>query len=155
MQLWFFWLLHGPARVIETMASFEATKNYTNFLYENIANLPIQWHRDNHSGYTINQMKKSIDALENFSRESFGYVKLIIKLIGSFTVIVWIFPFSAFAALIFTVFIFFGTIWFNKRIIDLTKKMNSQNHSIMGKLFDYISNISTVITLNIQKLTQL
>jgi ATP-binding cassette, subfamily B, bacterial len=149
-----FWLLHGPARVIERIASFEATKNYTDFLYGKIASLPLKWHRDHHSGYTIDRMRKSIDALQRFSQDSYNYIQSAVRLLGSFAVILWIFPSSAFIALIFSVFVLFGNIWFNRRIVKLTKKLNQQQHYILGTLFDYVSNISTVLTLNLQKLTR-
>lgn len=150
----FFWLLHGPARVIERIASFEATKNYTNFLYETVTSLPLKWHRDHHSGYTIDRIKKSYEGLKYFSDSSYEYIQSVVKMIGSFAIILWIFPSSGLMALVFAVFVFFGTIWFNKRIVELTKRLNTKNHEMMGAFFDYISNISTVLTLNLQKLTQ-
>lgn len=149
-----FWLLHGPARVLERTASFEATKNYTNFLYEKVMGLPLRWHRNHHSGDTIDRMKKSYEALHCFSDGSYIYIQSIVKLILSFGVILWIFPSSAIMALLFSALVFMGTVWFNKRIISLTKRLNVKNHEVMSSFFDYISNMSTVLTLNLQKLTQ-
>jgi len=149
-----FWLLHWPARVLERTASFEATKNYTNFLYEKVANLPLKRHRDHHSGYTIDRMKKSYEALKYFSGGSYEYIQSTVKLVGSFIIILWIFPYSAIMALTCAVFVFFWTIWFNKQIVNLTKKLNIKSHEMMSSFFDYVSNISTVLTLNLQKLTQ-
>lgn len=82
-----FWLLHGPARVLERTAAFEATKNYTNFLYEKVTNLPLKWHRDHHSGATIDRMKKSYEGLNRFSDESYLYIESTIKLVVSFGII--------------------------------------------------------------------
>lgn len=36
----------------------------------------------------------------------------------------------------------------------LTKEFNAKNHEMMSSFFDYISNIGTVLTLNLQALTQ-
>ena len=57
-----FWSLHGPARVIERTNAFRAKAAFTDRLFHIVTSLPIQWHKDHHSGQTINRMRKSTPA---------------------------------------------------------------------------------------------
>ena len=51
-----FWMLHGPARILETTTSFYVKKNYVNDKIRMVLKLPVKWHKDNHSGDTIDNL---------------------------------------------------------------------------------------------------
>src|SRR5690606_4837200 len=51
-----FWLLHGPARVIERMVAFSAMLNYRRHLLEGLFDLRLTWHNEHDSGDTIDRV---------------------------------------------------------------------------------------------------
>jgi ATP-binding cassette, subfamily B, bacterial len=46
----FFWLLHGPARIVEQRLAFRLSGNFLDDLYRKVLSLPVKWHQDHHSG---------------------------------------------------------------------------------------------------------
>lgn len=79
-----FWLFHGVARVLEQKTGFFVRRNYVNSKIEKVLELPIKWHKDNHSGSTIDKVGRSSSAVGIFSRNTtFDVFYAIINLIGA------------------------------------------------------------------------
>ena len=71
------WAFHGPARVMERKMAFDISRNFLNELYHKTVHLPVKWHQDNHSGATINRVRKAYSALMQFFDEGFMYFHTI------------------------------------------------------------------------------
>src|ERR1700677_3889492 len=41
-----FWILHGPARVIERRTGFAIFDNFVVSLYQKVTEMPLRWHQD-------------------------------------------------------------------------------------------------------------
>ena len=65
------WIFHGIARVQEQQLAFNLSRNFLNELYHQTLHLPVKWHQDNHSGATINRIRKAYEALKKFFEDGF------------------------------------------------------------------------------------
>lgn len=79
-----FWLLHGPARVIERRTAFAVFDNFVSALYRKVTEMPLRWHQDHHSGDTINRVNKAGRALFNFAQEQFIVIQMAVRFSMSF-----------------------------------------------------------------------
>ncbi len=146
-----FWIFHGISRVIEGNNAFFVQKNFKLDLFSKVMDLPAQWHKDHHSGNTIDKVNKAGDRLYSFSENMFQIVESAVRLIGSIVILMF---FDFRATIILLVFSFF-IIWFilfSDRILKryYDKIFKAENHLAAG-IHDYISNIITVITLRLKK----
>lgn len=147
-----FWMFHGPARVLEMTNAFLARAKYKMFLLEGTLALPSAWHTDHHSGDTIDKIEKGSQALYNFSARTFEVIESMMRLASSFVVLTY-FDFSA--GIIVTVMVLL-TLWaivqFDKKLITQYDQINRAENTITAKVFDTISNVTTVIILRIEGL---
>lgn len=149
-----FWLFHGPSRVIENNVAFYARRRLIDHLYEILASLPVQWHKDHHSGQTINKIRKCERALFDFMNNSFNFIEMIIKLVGSITVLYLLLPTAAGIATAVSVLALIIVFVYDKFLVKMYDRINQKEHFVAAALHDYVTNIYTVITLRLEKLTQ-
>jgi ATP-binding cassette, subfamily B, bacterial len=145
------WAFHGPARVLERQLAFNLSRNFLMEMYHQTLHLPIKWHQDNHSGATINRIKKAYEALKHFFQDGFMYLHAFLKFVFSFIAMLYFSPlFGGIGILLGLV-----TIWvilkFDKPYIKALDEVNEKEHIISSTLFDSLSNIITVITLRLEK----
>ena len=81
----FEWALYGPARVMERRLAFNLSRNFLMTLYHEALHLPVKWHQDNHSGATINRIRKAYEALKSFFQEGFLFSLGVLLLVRSIT----------------------------------------------------------------------
>ncbi len=147
-----FWIFHGPARVIERKNAFLVRANYKKHLLEGTMNLPAQWHTDHHSGDTIDKIEKGTYALYRYSGSTFEVIETIMRLIGSYFALVY-FNLHASYIILFMIIITLNIILrFDKYLMKLYKKLFHAENRISAKIYDIISNITTVIILRVEKL---
>ncbi|MBI2635794.1 ABC transporter ATP-binding protein [Candidatus Peregrinibacteria bacterium] len=149
-----FWALHGPARALETTGAFHARIAFADHVFRTVTSLPMQWHKDHHSGQTINRMRKSAYALNEFLGNGYQIIEMIVRLIGSVTAIVILQPIAAFIALSVTAFAFLIVFLFDRVLLRQYEEINEREHFTASALHDYVTNIATVITLRLESLTR-
>ncbi|MET0300371.1 MAG: ABC transporter transmembrane domain-containing protein, partial [Flavitalea sp.] len=141
------WCFHGPARIMERTLAFTISRNYMREKYHQTLHLPVKWHQDNHSGATINRIRKAYDALRGFFDGGFTFIHTFSKFIFSVTAIVIFSPlFGAIAVAIGCVTVFVIA-RFDKPFIKTLKEVNDKENKVTANLFDSLSNIRSVITL--------
>ena len=146
-----FWLFHGPARVIETKNAFLARANYKRYLLFGTMNLPAEWHTDHHSGDTIDKVGKGTTALFDYARDTFIVIEMFIKFFISYFALTY-FNIHAGYIVLFMVFITISTILrFDKVLVAQYHKLFKAENKISEKIYDALSNITTVIILRIEK----
>jgi len=149
------WIFHGPARVMERELAFRLSQNFLEELYHQTLHLPTKWHQDNHSGATINRIRKAYEALKEFFENGFMYLYAFLKFVVSFTAILYFSPlFGGIGVLLgmITIWIIFK---FDKPFIAALNETNDKQHIVSATLFDSLSNIITVITLRLEKRMQI
>ncbi|PLK45186.1 ABC transporter ATP-binding protein [Emticicia sp. TH156] len=145
------WSFHGPARIMERDLAFNLSRNFLEELYHQTLHLPIRWHQDNHSGSTINRIRKAYDALKHFFQDGFMFLHAIFKFVFSFGAMLYFSPlFGGIGVLlgILTIWVIFK---FDKPFIETLDETNEKEHVVSSTLFDSLSNIITVITLRLEK----
>lgn len=148
----FFWLLHGPSRVIENRNAFLVRRSYNNYLLRGTMALPLEWHTDHHSGDTIDKIEKGSTALFNFSERTFEVIQGIITLITAFCAMFFFDALAGGMALGISIFTFFVLTLFDKRLVPGYKIVNQMENTISAKIFDALSNVTTVIILRVEAL---
>lgn len=147
-----FWLFHGPARVLENNNAFLARANYKMELLRGTLDLPAAWHTDHHSGDTIDKIEKGTAALYDFGSHTFELISSISKLVSSFLILSY---FDWQAGIVVTVMVIVTIIIILKcdvRLITQYRQLNKLENDISAKVFDVLSNVTTVIILRIEKL---
>jgi ATP-binding cassette, subfamily B, bacterial len=147
-----FWLFHGVGRVMEVTTGYFVKKNYINDKIRVVLKLPVKWHKDMHSGDTIDKINRASTALEDFSSQmTFQIVYGFLNLFGSLVAIFILDWEMGLIALAFSVIVIIFIAVVDK---DLNKKylqLNNYNNALSAAIYDYIGNIFTVITLRLRK----
>jgi ATP-binding cassette subfamily B protein len=145
------WAFHGPARIMERQLAFHVSKNFMNDLYRKVLGLPLDWHQQNHSGSTINKLRKAYDALKDFFQQGFIYLYSFGKFVFSFGAMLYFSPLFGGIGVILGILTVLIIIQFDKPFIRSLREVNSKEHAVSSNLFDNLSNIRTVITLKLEK----
>jgi len=144
------WYFHGIARVREMDLAFNISQNFLQELYFKAVHLPVKWHQDNHSGATINRIRKAYEALKRFFQQGYEYMHAGAKFVFSFVAMLYFAPLVGLVALVFGVGIVWVIFKFDKPYIATLKEVNEKEHKVSSSLFDTLSNIITVITLRLE-----
>ncbi|MFH1212353.1 MAG: ABC transporter ATP-binding protein [Candidatus Woesearchaeota archaeon] len=147
-----FWMFHGPSRVKEWSNAFHVRANYKKYLVEGVLALPAEWHTEHHSGDTIDKIEKGTRGLYEFSCDTFEIIESIFRLISSTIALLYFNLFSGFFVLFFVIIAVTVVIQYDKRLRAYYREINHAENAASQKVFDFISNITTVIILRIEKL---
>lgn len=149
-----FWLFHGPARVVERKVALKIQQAFRLHLYEQLTHLPLKWHQDHHSGNIITRVNRAATALHRFAEDQFIYIETIVKFVISIGFLMWISLPVGIVSLISCSFATLLVILFDRRLIPLYESENEIDNRVGGVFFDYISNMTTILTLRLGELTQ-
>jgi ABC-type multidrug transport system fused ATPase/permease subunit len=144
------WCFHGPARIMERTLAFSLSRNFMREKYHQTLHLPVKWHQDNHSGETINKIKKAYDALRGFVDGGFSFIHTLTKFIFSVTAIVIFSPLFGSVAVAVGIITVFIIARFDKPFIKSLREVNEKENKVTSNLFDSLSNIRSVITLRLE-----
>lgn len=145
------WTMHGPARVMEQQLAFNVSRNFQEELYQNILQLPAQWHQENHSGATISKSRKAHEALRAFFQNGFIYLYSFGKFLFSFGAMLYFSPIFGGIGIALGFVTILIIVQFDKVFIKSLREVNEKEHHVSSTLFDTLSNIMTVITLRLEK----
>lgn len=145
-----FWFLHGPSRIIENISAFKTELNYRKYLISGTLDLGISWHNDRDSGDIIDKVNKASDGMRRFSSHTFIVVEVLIRALGT-TIILMLFNYyiGLFAILLLMIALVL-IIRFDKKLIPEYAEINSLQNRISAKIFDALSNITTVKILHVE-----
>jgi ABC-type multidrug transport system fused ATPase/permease subunit len=149
-----FWILHGPGRVIERRLGYIVFHNFVSDLYRKVTEMPLRWHQDHHSGDTINRVNKSGRSLFNFAQEQFVIIQMTVRFTTALIMLAIYSGWVVLASVGISGLIALLIRRFDKELVPLIEATNEREHHLNAALYDYISNIATVITLRLQKDTQ-
>lgn len=145
------WAFHGFARVMERTLAFNLSRNFLQEMYHKVLRLPVKWHQDNHSGATINRVRKAYEALKEFFQNGFMYVHAFAKFGFSFAAMLYFSPLFGTIGILLGLVALYIIFRFDKPLIRYQRETNEKEHIVSATLFDSLSNIITVITLRLEK----
>lgn len=149
-----FWIFHGPARVIERINAFHARNALKDHLFSTITSLPVQWHKQHHSGQTINRIGKATRALNDFAENSYQLIEMVLRPIVAVIALTLIMPQAALIAVAVGGTALALVFLFDRVLLPLYDQINAKEHFVASALHDYITNITTVITLRLEQLAR-
>ena len=146
-----FWIFHGTARILEQKTGFFVHRNYINSKIEKVLELPTKWHKDNHSGSTIDKINRGGSAISSFSRgTTYDVFYAITNLFGSIIILLFFDIPATVLALVFSCLTIYFIYKMDLKLSKQYKEINSYGNKASAKIYDYISNIATVITLRLK-----
>jgi len=148
-----FWLFHGPARVVERKVALKIQQSFRLNVYEQLTHLPLKWHQDHHSGNIITRLSRASVALYRFAESQFIYIQAIIKFSIAIGFLLWLSVPVGVVSLVTSVLVGIIVILFDRRLVPLYDAQNEVDNRVGAVLFDYINNITTVLTLRLGELT--
>jgi ATP-binding cassette subfamily B protein len=149
-----FWLFHGPARVLERKVALKIQQAFRINLYEQLTKLPLKWHQDHHSGNIITRVNRASTALHRFAEDQFIYIETIVKFFVSIGFLMWISLPVGLISLVSCLFATLVVILFDRKLIPLYESENEVDNHVGAVFFDYISNMTTILTLRLGELTR-
>ncbi|MBI4836709.1 MAG: ABC transporter ATP-binding protein [Candidatus Abawacabacteria bacterium] len=147
-----FWLFHGIARVVENKNAFIVRANYKKYLLNGVLAFPMEWHTDHHSGDTIDKVEKGTSALYRYSGDTFQLIETITSLISSLIALSYFNLNAGFIAACMVTLTILLILRFDEVLVGQYKTLYRAENKISEKVFDIISNITTVIILRIERL---
>ena len=148
-----FWLFHGPARVVERKVALKIQQAFRLNLYQQLTRLPLKWHQNHHSGNIITRINRSSMGLYHFAENQFRYVQTIVKFVTSISFLLWISPTLGLISFFCSFLVMAVVVIFDRKLIPLYEAENNIENHVGSVLFDYISNMTTVLTLRLGELT--
>jgi ABC-type multidrug transport system fused ATPase/permease subunit len=146
-----FWVFYGTAKIMQMLTSFQVHKNYANNKIKKTLELSVKWHKDNHSGDTIDRINKARLSLFSYSQHSSSRViSIMLNIFGALAIIFFIDIKIGTFSLIFCSIILFLSMSLDKKVKTYHKNVNKFEHKFSAAIFDYFSNIATVITLRLR-----
>ncbi|MBX9585957.1 MAG: ABC transporter ATP-binding protein/permease [Gammaproteobacteria bacterium] len=148
-----FWMFHGPARILERKVALKLQQSFRLDLYQNMTRLPLKWHQNHHSGNTITRVNRASMSLYRFAENQFVYIETIVKFITSIAFLLWISLPVGLMSVFLSVTLLTTILLFDRKLIPLYDGENEIENHVGAVLFDYISNMTTVLTLRLGELT--
>lgn len=148
-----FWMFHGPARVVERRIALKIQQTYRLNLYQQLSRLPLNWHQDHHSGNIITRLTRAALAIRQFAENQFIYIETIVKFLVSIGFLLWLSLPVGVLSVLASSLVAYTVILFDRKLIPLYDAENEIDNHVGAVLFDYISNMTTVLTLRLGELT--
>lgn len=148
----FFWLMHWTSRVLETEIWFKIRNKYREFLFNKLLSSDLSWHSERQSWEIIDKITKASWWLFTFVSRFFEVNRMIVKWVWIIIILAYFDIKISIIFCIVSVFIFMILYKMDKVIMKNTAKENQMENIISAKIYDTISNITSILILNIWKL---
>ena len=112
----------------------------------------VLWEFDTNQDFTtLNRVRKAYEALREFFMEGFVYIQSFCKLAFCLAAMSWFSPRLGLVVALISAVTLYATTRFDRSIIRLRREYNEADHAVSANLFDTLSNITTVITLRLER----
>lgn len=145
-----FWMFHGTSRVKELRNAFIVRRNYKEYLLRGTMAFPIEWHADHHSGDTIDKIEKGSQSIGKFTEKTFIVLQGIVGLIVAFVALFYFDWVTALIVTVLTVISLWIVFAFDQKLIIGYRVVNRMENQTSARVFDVLSNITTVVILRIE-----
>jgi ATP-binding cassette, subfamily B, bacterial len=146
-----FWAFQGLGRYVETRNGFYTNRNYINSKIGRVLELPVKWHKDHHSGDTIDKINKGASGIFYFSSHmTFRLISALVYIFGSLFVLLLVDFKIAVFALIYSCIILTIIFRLDLRLINYYRELNKKSNRVSAGIYDYVGNVITIITLRLK-----
>ncbi|MCH2242084.1 MAG: ABC transporter ATP-binding protein/permease [Aquabacterium sp.] len=148
------WSLHGPGRVLERTVGVRVRKSMADALYTRLVRAPLAWHDKHHCGELQHRMGQATHALADFTQNQFIYLQNAVNLFGPLIALLLLSHLAGGLALLGYIGIGAVIIAFDRALMRVAVEENAAERRYASGLLDYLSNISTVMSLRLQASTR-
>lgn len=148
-----FWSFHWPGRLLERKVAFNLSGKLLQDSYAQLVGLPLQWHRDRHSGDTINRVRRAYQALRTFFDNGFAYFQTFARMFIALVGLVVFSPLFGAVAVVIALGIMITILIFDRPFIEAGLEVNERENRLMAGLTDNLGNITTITSLRMGKRT--
>lgn len=120
-------------------------------MFKKVLALPTAWHKDNHSGDTIDKINKSSEALFIFSETKYRIIESLTMLFGSAGILLFFDWRSSIIAFSMTILVIWFISYLDRKLAKGYKKVFKWENFLASAIHDYITNVFTIITLRLKK----
>lgn len=147
--------MHRIGRYFEFSTGYRAKQTFLTHHYHILTQLPLAWHADHHSGDIINRLNTSAEALYDFATNQMTYVKCFVAYVGPLFMLYLLSPRISLLAFIISVVAVIMIRVFDRILVKYFKQVNQINHRIAAVLFDFVSNMRTIIIVKLGSKTEI
>lgn len=145
------WLIYAPVYLKTRNIAFELSTKFLVGLQEQVMGLSTKWHQENHTGATVNRIKKSSDALKKFLNDDFHYLKVFFRFVFALFGMIYFAPLYGIVALLIGAVIIYLTTTLDHKYLAQLNQVNEKDYVATSVLLDNLSNHNTITSLKLQK----
>tara|TARA_B100000745_G_C20144163_1_gene392344 strand:- start:252 stop:2039 length:1788 start_codon:yes stop_codon:yes gene_type:complete len=148
--VFFFLCARWIGHIFQFIAAFRARINHRAYLLTGVLGLGLGWHSARDSGDTIDKVNQSANGLYSFGEEMSDVIKMVIGFITSLIAVIYFSPVAGLVTMGLMIGMFWIILLFDRALIPKYKTLNNYENKIVGKVFDTLSNITSVVVLRAQ-----
>jgi ABC-type multidrug transport system fused ATPase/permease subunit len=148
------WLLHGPGRVLERNVGVRVRQGVADALYAKLTRAPLAWHERQHSGEIQNRVKQASQGLYEFAQSQFIYLQSAVNFVGPVVALALLSTATGWIACGGYLIVGAVILRFDRALIGLATRENQAERRYAAGLLDFLGNISTVLSLRLQRSTR-
>jgi ATP-binding cassette, subfamily B, bacterial len=147
----FWWAFNGPGRMIQSAVQYHTKANYTSHLFHLVTDMPLQWHREHHSGDSIDKINRACNSLAQFHEQTFLVLEMLLRFFGAQVILFWFMPAAGWAAMATTVIVLTVMFCLDKILHRNYMILNKFDNRVASAIHDYTTNIISVKTLRLEQ----
>jgi ABC-type multidrug transport system fused ATPase/permease subunit len=145
-------LFHHVGRYVQNTVAYTARMATLTKLFDTLMVFPLNWHVRHHSGESISKIHRSTGAVDQtIGTYIWQIIEGTVKVVFASVAILYLDFWVAVNVMVMAFLTIFFMIFFNKRLVSRIRRNNWFYDKINRICVDYLSNIVTVKTLNLEQ----
>ncbi|WP_029284507.1 ABC transporter ATP-binding protein [Pedobacter sp. R20-19] len=145
------WIIYAPIYLKTRDIAFELSTKFLVDLQHRVINLSTKWHQSNHTGATVDKIKKSSDGFKKFLNDDFHYIKVFFRFVFALGGMIYFAPLYGMVALLIGGIIVYLTTMLDHKYFAQLKQINEKDYIATSVLLDNLANHNTITSLKLQK----
>jgi ATP-binding cassette subfamily B protein len=147
------WCLHGPGRILERNVGVRVRQQVAHSLHARLAEAPLHWHEQHHSGELQQRVSQSSRALQNFAQSQFIYLQSAVNFFGPLVALWLLAPWLSLVACAGYVVVACVILRCDVAMMKLSENENQAERRYAAGVLDVLGNIGSVMCLRLQPST--
>jgi ATP-binding cassette, subfamily B, bacterial len=146
-----FWIFTAFGRLLERVIAFHIKANYKTQMIKMLTQMPMKWHREHHSGESIDKINKASNSLYLAYEGCSELTYTAFRFLGAQAILIWFMPQLGFAVLVTTSLTLpLIVLGFDRLFAKQYKQLNILENAVAASVHDYVTNIASVIILRLK-----
>jgi ABC-type multidrug transport system fused ATPase/permease subunit len=144
------WAMQAPGRILERRVGMRVRASVSDTLFAKLVQLPLAWHEARHSADIQQRVQQASGALTDFAENQFLYIQNFVNVVGPLVALWLLSSTVGMAAIVGYLVIGVVIARFDRALMRIAADENSRWRRYGAGLFDFLGNISTVLSLRLQ-----